>query len=156
MNKEIVDGSTVYSELFNDGERMWNLLVRPNGSVSLYATQPGFHAHQIIFDTLDNLTPNETARRVIGTLAELAGLAQPVQMLLAAAGGGPQYNRRIVNEGKIDVTQTAPCDECGGSHLTGLLLTEDGYSDVNNVMRELEALNGKRVRVTIEWERDPQ
>jgi hypothetical protein len=154
MKKEIVDGSTVYSDIFTDGEHTWNLLVREGGSISLYATSLGIYAHQVIYDTLDNLTPNSTAQHVIDRLAELSEVAESVKVLLAAVNGGPLYTRRIVNEGTIDVTRTAPCEECGATHLTGLLLTDDGAGNVDNVMRALEVLNGKRVRVTIEWVRD--
>lgn len=80
--KEIVDGVTVYSDLYKDGEWTWNLLIRVGGSISLYATKPGLGAHAVVYDTLDNQPPNEMAVQV---MTRLATMAEGVNALLEKA-----------------------------------------------------------------------
>jgi hypothetical protein len=73
MVKEIIDGSTVYSGLYTDVMgNTWNLLIRQGGSVSLYATQHGVGTHYVVYDSLDDLQPNYTARSIISRLSDTA------------------------------------------------------------------------------------
>jgi hypothetical protein len=77
MKKEVITegelaGLVSYTKLFQEGEWSWNIMIRAGGSISLYATTPGFGGHAVVYDTLDNKPPNETAVRVIKTLSEMA------------------------------------------------------------------------------------
>lgn len=86
MKKEIIDSSTVWSNIFTDSAGWtWNILQREDGSVSLYTTQTGCHA--VIYDTLD-LTPlSKTAKSVI---EEMAKMVEGMNVLLEAARKGAE------------------------------------------------------------------
>jgi hypothetical protein len=86
MKKEVVDGSTVYSNLFIDAEGItWNFLIRAGGSVSLYGTQPGEGVHHVVYDSLDGNPPNLRTRRIVHHLNEVA---DGIKWLTGALSGG--------------------------------------------------------------------
>lgn len=72
MKKETHDDVVSYTDLFTDENGLvWNFLIRPGGSISLYATNTGCYAHDVAFDTLDGQPPNEAAQKVIARLVEI-------------------------------------------------------------------------------------
>lgn len=76
---------TGYDGLYTDVDgRTWNILIREGGSISLYATCPGYSGHAVAYDTLDNKPPNPLAQQVIEHLSEMA---EGINALLAAVNG---------------------------------------------------------------------
>lgn len=64
-------GTINYANLFRDIHgRDWNILIRPDGSVSLYYTVPGGGFHGVLWDSLDLHSP-EQAASILTALTEM-------------------------------------------------------------------------------------
>jgi hypothetical protein len=70
-------------------------------------------------------------------------------------------HKRTVLEGTLDLMKVPlmnpigcdkNCEQPYTPFLCGIAATETGASNIANVERQLVLLNGKRVRVTVEWD----
>lgn len=75
MNVEKVDGSTVFTELFKEEEqgqeRVWNFLIRSDGSISLYFTVEPHYGHNVVWDSADNEPMGSYATKKLHKLVAL-------------------------------------------------------------------------------------
>lgn len=72
MRKQIIDEATCYHDLFTDDDGYtWNLVVRKDRSVSVYATYPGDALHYVVYDSLDKLPFSDSADVVIERLRDM-------------------------------------------------------------------------------------
>jgi len=68
----------------------------------------------------------------------------------------PPERTYVALEGRLKLQRTKhDADVCGHEFLTGVAMTETGVSNVANVERDLEMLNGKYVRVVVEYSDKP-
>lgn len=91
--KARIDADTTidsYPNLYTEGDTSWNILIRQDGSLSLYATWPGGGCHGVVYDTID-VPANERAREVI---TQLARVAMPVNKLLESL---PPEERDVID-----------------------------------------------------------
>jgi hypothetical protein len=99
---------TYYSDLYMDKHGyVWNILVRAGGSVSLFATNTGYAAHGVVYDTID-VSMNDTAREVIGRLRDMA---EGINLLLATVKEEPvtlEANATPEKEAKALNTEQSP------------------------------------------------
>lgn len=113
MEKQIVDGVANYTNLFIEDNIIFNLLVREDGSVSLYGTAQGNHNHIVVFDSLDNKPPNEPVKEL---LQKMADCRDGINELLKMAGfesncKGIWFNKPCPNDAKA-IRGREYCDEC--------------------------------------------